>query len=170
MALWVPNVLLGPMSLGIVSFLGHDTGMCRDPLSQSPMSRFLNFPGKRTYSNSVLAIWGRMQLGSDGLNRTLPGLLPFQHYQGTPCTSETHDIKAFGSDFNRFNWIVRNLDANCLTPSSAKPIYQVPIGMYKCPVTRFRKDSSRDTRRATRVALCFLWYRRLSLLHLHFFP
>ena len=28
---------------------------------------------------------------------------------------------------------------------------------------------SRDTCRTTPVALCFLWYRSLSLLHTHFF-
>ena len=30
--LWVPNVLLGPISLGILCFLGRDTGLYRNPL------------------------------------------------------------------------------------------------------------------------------------------
>ena len=30
--LWVPNVLLGPISLGIFGFLGRDSRLCRNPL------------------------------------------------------------------------------------------------------------------------------------------
>ena len=39
-ALWVPHVLLGPISLGIFvwsSFLGHDTGFCRNPFAKTPL-------------------------------------------------------------------------------------------------------------------------------------
>ena len=30
-ALWVPNILLGPVSLGIIRFLGRDARLCRSP-------------------------------------------------------------------------------------------------------------------------------------------
>ena len=69
---------------------------------------------------SALGKWGRTQMGSDGLSR----ILRFLAQSGYALYLWKHMISR---DFGRiveFGW---NLVKNCLTPSSADPIYPVPM-------------------------------------------
>ena len=50
---------------------------------------------------SALGKWGRMQTGSDGVNRVLTGFYLLDPDRVRAVPSETHDFKGFRPDFNR---------------------------------------------------------------------
>ena len=68
----------------------------------------------RRCANGVVCKWGRTDL---------TGFYFFGPVRARLVPLRTHDFKGFRTDFNRIPW---NLDKNCLTPSSADPIYPVP--------------------------------------------